>query len=305
MSALSDARRIAGQVKRRLLAAEPSVPSATPGDTRPWTETLGPPHERAWLAGDHACLVCSWTGEAFEPPHGHVEGNRCPRCGSIGRDRFLLHSMAARVPWRPGLRVLETSPRMGDDYRSAMARWFTYTTSDFDERAHRGAIKVDLQAIDLPDHSFDVVCTAHVLEHVPETDRALGELFRIVAPGGWLLLQVPLLQSVTAPPTEPEFHGDDTPVFWRFGFDLTDRLRATGFDVELLVTDELRDLARAGASRWYAGCSPEFDADDIVAGAAKAVDDLVGVADRSLAARSGFEPAYMFSTWACRRPAAD
>lgn len=298
---LESLRRVAGKVKRRLVAA--AAPVAADGAGGPWTLVAEPPHTRTWAGGDHACLVCGWSGASFEPPHGHVEGNRCPRCGSIGRDRFLLHSMASRVAYRPGLRVLETSPRMGEDYREAMGRWFTYTTSDYDERAHRGAIKVDLQDIDLPDHAFDVVCTAHVLEHVPETDKALAELFRIVAPGGWLLLQVPLLQSVTAPPTEPEFHGDDTPVFWRFGFDLTERLRGHGFEVELLVTDELRDLAASGATRWYADCSPEFDADDIIGGAGAHLADLVGIADRSLAARSGFEPAYMFGTWACRRPA--
>ena len=298
---LLKARRVAGRAKRRLLGAASGTAAAPATAEANWVESAPPPHERMWLAGDKACLICGWTGTGFEPPHGHVEGNRCPRCGSIGRDRFLVHSMGARVAWRPGLRYLETSPRLGDDYRAAMGRWFDYTTSDYDERAHRGSIKLDLQAIDLPDASFDVVCTAHVLEHVPETDKALAELHRIVAPGGWLLLQVPVLQARTAPPTEPEFHGDDTPVFWRFGFDLTSRLRAQGFEVELLVTDELRDLVAAGATRWYAGCSPEFDADALIAGAIG--DDLVGVASRSLAARSGFEPAYMFCTWACRKPA--
>jgi SAM-dependent methyltransferase len=299
-TALQPVRRLAGKVKRRIVAAADPARAALGG----WPGPDEPPQRRAWLTADHACLICGWCGPNFEPPHAHVEGNRCPQCGSIGRDRFLLHCMAARVDYRPGLRMLETSPRMGQAYRDVMSTWFDYTTSDFDERAHRGAIKVDLQDIDLPDHSFDVVCTAHVLEHVPDTDAAISELHRIVTPGGWLLLQVPLLQATTAPPSEPEFHGDDTPVFWRFGFDLTARLREQGFTVELLVTDELRDLVVAGAERWYGTSSEEFDADGIVAGAAPFVDDLVGVADRALAARSGFEPAYMFGTWACRRPSA-
>lgn len=267
-----------------------------------WSATAAPLHQRAWEEGGRGCLVCGWTGVAFEPPFRHCEGERCPRCGSIGRDRFLLHSMASRVAWRPGLRLLETSPRMGEDYRAAMGRWFDYTTSDFDERAHKGAVRIDLQAIDLPDRSYDVVCTAHVLEHVPETDRALTELHRILVPGGTLILQIPLLQAATAPPTEPEFHGDDTPVFWRFGFDLTDRLRSHGFEVDLLCTDEMLDLVRAGASRWPAAPSPEFDADALVAGAAAHESDLVPIASRSLAARNGFDPAYMYFTWACRRP---
>jgi SAM-dependent methyltransferase len=274
------------------------APSST--ERAGWERTTPPLHDGRAADGPRACLVCGWSGPAFEPPLDHCEGNRCPCCGSIGRDRFLLHSLVARVPYRPGLRLLETSPRMGEAYRTAMGRWFTYTTSDFDERAHRGAVKVDLQQIDLPDGSFDVVCTAHVLEHVPDTDRALAELRRILVPGGTLLLQVPLLQARTAPPSEPEFHGDDTPVFWRFGFDLTDRLRAHGFQTELLCTDALRDLVVAGTTRWAGASSPEFDADAIVANAP--VADLAGIADDGVAAQSGFTPAYMYCTWACLRP---
>jgi SAM-dependent methyltransferase len=141
--------------------------------------------------------------------------------------------------------------------------------------------------------------TAHVLEHVPDTGRALGELHRVIAPGGWLILQVPVLQAATAPPTEPEFHGDNTPVFWRFGFDLTQRLRDHGFEVELLCTDDLLDLVRAGAPGWPGEASPEFDADAIVTGAIEA--DLVSVVTSKEAARMGIRPGYMYLTWAARR----
>lgn len=245
------------------------------------------------------CNVCGWTGRKFEGGK-HCEASRCPVCGSIGRDRFLLHCLGARVAYRPGLRLLETSPRMGDTYREAMGRWFDYLSSDYDERAHKGAIRVDLQAIDLPDDSLDVVVTPHVLEHVPDTDKALDELRRVLAPGGWLLLQVPLLQPVTAPPVEPEFHGDNTPVFWRFGFDLSDRLRGHGFAVELLCTDELQRLVAAGTKRWSGEVSPEFDADGLLQAAD--ATQLTPVADARTAARMGFLPAYMYATWACETP---
>ena len=72
----------------------------------------------------------------------------------------------------------------------------------------------------------------------------MRELFRVIAPGGRMYLQVPLLHGVTAPPTEPEFHADNTPVFWRFGWDLTDLLRDAGFATTVLVTDEFDQLLR-------------------------------------------------------------
>ena len=140
---------------------------------------------------------------------------------------------------------------MGEAYRAAMSTWFFYRTSDFDLRAHAGNLRLDLQAIDLPDACLDVLLCAHVLEHVPDTGKALAELRRVMAPGGHLLLQVPVLQGATAPPAEPEFHGDDTPVFWRFGFDLTARLREAGFAVDLLCTAEWAEAAVAGeANPW-------------------------------------------------------
>jgi SAM-dependent methyltransferase len=293
MNLVRDALGPARAVARRALRRVPGL--------RPWYEVAEPPALRIRPStAPRTCNVCGWTGRSFDGPD-HCEASQCPSCGSIGRDRFLVHCLFASVPWRPGLRLLETSPRLGDDYRAAMGRWFEYQTSDFDQRAHRGSIKIDLQQIDLPDASFDVVCTAHVLEHVPDTDLALSELHRIVRPGGTMILQVPLLQARTAPPSVPEFHGDDTPVFWRFGHDLTDRLRHHGFQTTLLCVDEFRDLVRAGATHWYAEASAEFDADGLLAGAVP--DDLVGVADGVAASRFGFRPSYMYLTWLAQVPA--
>ena len=184
---------------------------------------------------------------------------------------------------------------MGPDYRRAMDRWFTYTCSDFDQRAHAGTVRIDLQAIDLPDESLDVLLTPHVLEHVPETDTALGEIARVLAPGGRMYLQVPVLQGATAPPTEPEFHGDDTPVFWRFGPDLTSRLRDHGFTTTLLCTEDWQRRVDAGNQDWGAGTSKEFDVTSLLGGSV--AEDLLSVADDPTAARLGFVPSYMFLTF--------
>jgi SAM-dependent methyltransferase len=230
-----------------------------------------------------------------------VEGATCPRCGSIARDRFLHHAMQWRRPPRPGERVLETSPRLDERYRNHMGRHFDYTSSDYDLGAHRGAIQLDLQAIDLPDASVDVVLTPHVLEHVPDTDAALDELRRILAPGGRVALQVPVLQRTTAPPSEPEFHGDNTPVFWRFGYDLTARLRERAWDVRVLCTEEWVDAVTSGVSPWAPDAvDPTFDVPGILAGAAEV--PLEASLDRATSRRYGIEPGYQFVTWVCDAP---
>jgi SAM-dependent methyltransferase len=244
------------------------------------------------------CNICRWSGRYFGGRR-YVESQVCPRCGSVARDRVLFDAFVTRMARPSGrLRVLETSPRLGDPYRRAMGVWFDYTASDFDERAHRASIRLDLQELDLPDASLDVVLSAHVLEHVPDTERAVAELYRVLAPGGRLLLQVPMLQGVTAPPVTPEFHGDDTPVFWRFGFDLADRLRDVGFRVGALCAQDWLDvLTRAGG--WPAPTDPYLDVPGMLAAGRSRPDDFVAQLSVEEARRIGLWHGYQCFTYEC------
>lgn len=60
-------------------------------------------------------------------------------------------------------------------------------------RYSREGITVDLRCADasnLPylDNEFDIVMTAHVLEHLPNPKKALKELKRVLKPGGYLVI---------------------------------------------------------------------------------------------------------------------
>ena len=59
------------------------------------------------------------------------------------------------------------------------------------ESARAEAVKGD--ALDLPyaDATFDCVIASEILEHVPEDDRAIAELIRVLKPGGRLAVTVP------------------------------------------------------------------------------------------------------------------
>jgi SAM-dependent methyltransferase len=292
------AYRRAGRVGRWVLGpnpdAGPKPPKGPDVELPPWL----PMSEGTGVL----CNVCRWQGPAFDGSD-HVELALCPRCGSNGRDRYLHWCLGQRVDLGPAPRVVECSPRLGDAYRRAMHTWFFYRTSDYDLRAHAGNLRLDLQDIDLPDACLDVVLCAHVLEHVPDTDRALTELRRVLVPGGHLLLQVPVLQGHTAPPVAPEFHDDNTLVHWRFGFDLTARLRQLGFVTDLLCTEELAHAVTSGDNPWPEW-SAEFDLPDMLAAARLdgRADDLVIIADRHQAARIGVTPGYQYLTWDCRVP---
>jgi SAM-dependent methyltransferase len=244
------------------------------------------------------CNICHWSGDEFIGPY-HTEMATCPRCGSVARDRFLLFCFLSRRGYVKNLRVLETSPRMGAGYRSMMRRYFKYTASDYDLSAHEGDIQIDLQAMALPDSSIDILLTPHVLEHVPDTEKALSEIYRVLAPGGRMYLQVPLCYGSTQVPSTPEFHADNTPVFFNFGWDLTDKLRAAGFTTTVLVTQDYFEMLNQSVAAPVSN-GDGFNVEELVTAARP--QDLTPVTDSQVSRVFGFLPAYHYATWECIKP---
>lgn len=59
---------------------------------------------------------------------------------------------------------------------------------------HAGTV----ESLSLPTASFDVVHTSHVIEHVPDPDLFVTEIFRILKPGGWYICATPNIASFQA-----------------------------------------------------------------------------------------------------------
>jgi SAM-dependent methyltransferase len=66
-------------------------------------------------------------------------------------------------------------PVVGLDLSPAMARR---------SAAHGSTAVADAQALPLADHSVDAVLSLHMLYHVPDIERAIAELRRVLRPGG-------------------------------------------------------------------------------------------------------------------------
>jgi len=106
-------------------------------------------------------------------------------------------------------------------------------------------------ALPFADGTFDVVLSFDVFEHIPDSDRHLSEVRRVLRPGGWYLMQTPNKWTNSIFET----------IRWRsltrwradhcslhtFG-QLGRRLRAHGFDVQFddvpVVTDFYRQKLR-------------------------------------------------------------
>jgi SAM-dependent methyltransferase len=180
-----------------------------------------------------------------------------------------------------------------------MRRWFDYRCSDFDFHTHRGDLQLDLQAIGLRSESIDVLLSPHVLEHVRDTAAALSEAYRVLRPGGRMYLQVPLQNGRTSVPTVPEFHEDNVPVCFNFGWDLTDLLRDAGFETRVLIPSGYFEMLH-GRRVFPLAVRGGFDLEGLVA--AVRLDDLEVVMDDAQAAGLGIRPACHFSTWEAIRP---
>jgi SAM-dependent methyltransferase len=51
--------------------------------------------------------------------------------------------------------------------------------------------KEDIQSLSFPDNSFETIISCETIEHIPDPHQALKELYRVLKPGGRLLLTCP------------------------------------------------------------------------------------------------------------------
>jgi SAM-dependent methyltransferase len=138
------------------------------------------------------------------------------------------------------LKVLHVAPEQAFFKRFKQLKNLDYTTTDL----FSPIVDVKADICDLPfeDNSFDVLLCNHVLEHIPDDQKAMQELYRVLKPGGWGILQVPMKLdlpktyedfSITNPAERQKHFGQYDHVRW-YGQDYFERLQAAGFETEAL-----------------------------------------------------------------------
>jgi predicted SAM-dependent methyltransferase len=116
-----------------------------------------------------------------------------------------------------------------------------YTSADVDPPL--AIVKMDIASIPYADCPVDVMLCTHVLEHIPVDHKAMSELYRILKPGRWAILMVPLdpnLAETFEDPgiTDPQerfrlFNQEDH--VWIYGRDFKIRLERVYFTVRVFV----------------------------------------------------------------------
>lgn len=165
----------------------------------------------------------------------------CPSCNSLPRHRMLwMYLMEKRKIHALGnIKILHFAPEGVLRNFFASLPNVTYVTADLymDDVMH----KMDITDIKFPDNSFDVIVCIHVLEHIVDDHRAMKELFRVLKPGGWALLQSPMRPALERTFEDPGIVSEEDR-FQHFGQhdhvriygrDYRERLEKAGFNMTI------------------------------------------------------------------------
>lgn len=181
----------------------------------------------------------------------HVQ---CPTCGSLERHRLLYLLFQKRFSYlleKTKINLLHFAPEKLFYNYFLEHENINYFPVDIDSNTYEKQnihIKqeVDMQDIPYNNDTFDFIYNCHVLEHVPDDLKAMGELYRVLKRDGVCITMVPL-SNIKETFENPEYN---TPELRRkyygqedhlriYGLDFIDKLESVGFNVEKVTVDNL------------------------------------------------------------------
>jgi SAM-dependent methyltransferase len=219
------------------------------GDMPSWFKLLACPDCRNPLQKNDSELQCSGCGRRFRKvfsapdlsPKDEPElGMAPPSFQSWGT--WLIGRLYSQRYSHPEARLRQlladlTATQWGLNAGSSNTRLHEQVLN-LDIRPSAG-VDVVGNALCLPfaDNSFRCVVSQEVVEHLPDPNLAMREVYRVLAPGGWFFLQVPFVVGIHDYPHD----------YWRF----TDRglemlLKRAGFQV-----DEIEPTDGSGKSMYF------------------------------------------------------
>lgn len=199
------------------------------------------------------CPFCGWHFRRFKPAGFHYaviiekqvigghwhRDNVCPRCLSNARERLAYLFLRDRTSlFQQSARLLHVAPEPQLASMLKHAPNIKYVSADL---VGPGVMShFDIQHMPFSGQTFDVVLCNHVMEHVADDSIAMAEVYRVLKPDGWALLQVPIALALDRTIEDPtattesqriERFGQEDHVRLYARTDYIERLEATGFAV--------------------------------------------------------------------------
>ena len=213
-------------------------------------------------------LIAEWNlNGKWEEWYNHREGEICLSCGGSIRGRQMGRAL---VNW--------LNRTLGTDFQNAQIAFLdknarrlkiaeinscggvhkflnhlpNVSYSEF-ESQDKTIRHENLLGLSYADASFDIILHSDTLEHIPDIDRALSEIWRVLKLGGAMIFSIPIVRDGRATLVRaklqdgeikhfspPSYHGGSYQatsqylVCYEFGEDFMDLLKSHGFKVELL-----------------------------------------------------------------------
>ncbi|WP_424494952.1 class I SAM-dependent methyltransferase [Salinimicrobium sp. GXAS 041] len=183
-------------------------------------------------------------GKSFSKflPYGYEQQREnvlSPSTLSLERHRLLwLYLKQETAFFKEPLKVLHFAPEQAFYKRFRKLKNLDYTTTDL--HSPLADVKADICNLPFKDSTYDFILCNHVLEHIPDDEKAMREIYRVVKPGGTAILQIPQDlsrkhtfedDSITDPKERARIFGQYDHVRI-YGRDFFDKLRKMGFRVE-------------------------------------------------------------------------
>jgi len=144
------------------------------------------------------CPICKYHGpfKVLDRNSSIRKRAVCPNCKSLERHRLqklVLDKLSSEFDFsRLTMLHFAPEPFLREYFKKRFNRYFSA-----DLQMKNVDYNVDITDLPFPDNNFDFVFASHVLEHIEDDAKALSEIKRILSPGGFAILPVPVLGAKT------------------------------------------------------------------------------------------------------------
>jgi SAM-dependent methyltransferase len=144
-------------------------------------------------SGKYYCPLCKNNSGAFihmSNSYRFSFNSVCPYCSSRARHRALYILYKKEIlSLNQNSKILHFAPEPVF-YSIFKNKYFSYETTDY-FLEDVDLPKEDVQNLTISDEHYDLVLSNHVIEHVPDDEKALAEMARITKKGGKVIITVP------------------------------------------------------------------------------------------------------------------